>query len=865
MSGVCDRFADRLADDGLAIALSVPELAAHYDGCADCRALAASLAELDRDLSSLPSREADGGLIARTLARVRTTPATVAAEPAVAPRFRVPAWVRAPLGRVAAGLVLLVGVAFLASLVIPNLTNSIQRGRQRRSVSGVRPEAGVAMHPVEPEVSAMPPSQPESKEERVSADGSMAVDVVDEVANIDSRSASASVSYYDGPPAAPPVAAKADDYVEGDRVAASEKQIAGGKDAGSYRQLLRGVGAEQVAQQQALRVQNDAVSLYSNQVQNAGERAKLKKRAIDVAARRDRDDSGVDARKNEAIDVPASAFVFGRAAAPSDDRLVALGAVGDRTTIASDAPAGDSAVEGPIEARPITPDLEFQEASGYWANTYVPGDPTIRLLETRLRGEPSPISGPDGRVLRLDSASRQYLQPFDVPENAALAAYLHADRRGISGPTRLLVQVGLQGTLRASGLRPAMNVGVVLDLTGGVSAEVSAGMRALLTALLAAKQTGDRISLTVAGVPGAGIVAADDFKHGTLAVVTRQLFGDEPMVAAPVLDLAGAVASATLAVSRADDPNAQLGASLVLLITGNAIAEPELTAVEDQAHRGAVGGIPLSVVGVGGGVDLAAIDRLTLAGQGNRRLLGGANEAASVIDRELHSASRVVARAVRLRIRLAPGVRLVEVIGSSKLDDGRAERVREAEVSVDRRLAKNFGIEADRGEDEEGIQMVIPAYYAGDAHVVLLDVVVDRPGAIADVTVRYKDLVFLRNGVAQTNLSLTSRRDEPGPLERNVVKNLMATRLSEAILRAGESLEQGAVGEADALLVEQLQKLDHARRLQGWENDSEIHNDIAMIGEYRSALQRNSAEAERQRVADSLRYAGYLKVQARRK
>ncbi len=510
--------------------------------------------------------------------------------------------------------------------------------------------------------------------------------------------------------------------------------------------------------------------------------------------------------------------------------------------------------------------MQFQEASGYWANTYVPGDPTIRLLETRLRAAPAPIIGADGRALHLDSASRQYVQPFDLPDNAALVAYLHADHRGISGPTRLLVQVGLQGTSRASGLRPAMNVGVVLDLTGTVSAEVSAGMRALLAALNVAKQTGDRISLTVAGVPGGMIVAADDFKHGTIAVVTRQIFGTEPMPKAPVLDLAAAVATANLAVSQSDDPTAQLGASLVLLVTGNALTDPALTALEEQAHRSAVGGIPLSVVAVGSAVDIDAVDRLTLAGQGNRRLLANANEAPSVVDRELHSASQVVARAVRLRIRLAPGVRLVEVVSSNKLDDGDATRVREAEVAVDRRLARNLGIEADRGEDEEGIQMVIPAYYAGDAHVVLLDVVADRPGAIADVSVRYKDLVFLRNGLAQANLSIGSLPDEPGPLERNVLKNLLAIRLADAIRRAGEYLEQGAIETADALLVDNLQQLDEARRsTQGWENDAEILNDIAMISEYRSALRANAETAERERVADSLRYAGYLKVQARRR
>ena len=40
---------------------------------------------------------------------------------------------------------------------------------------------------------------------------------------------------------------------------------------------------------------------------------------------------------------------------------------------------------------------------------------------------------------------------------------------------------------------------------------------------------------------------------------------------------------------------------------------------------------------------------------------------------------------------------------------------------------------------------------------------------IADVTVRYKDLVYLRNSVARANLTLGRDTDPPGPLERNVV------------------------------------------------------------------------------------------------
>ena len=52
-----------------------------------------------------------------------------------------------------------------------------------------------------------------------------------------------------------------------------------------------------------------------------------------------------------------------------------------------------------------------------------------------------------------------------------------------------------------------------------------------------------------------------------------------------------------------------------------------------------------------------------------------AREAAGLVDRELSAVGRVIARAVRLRIRLAAGVRLIDVVGSRRLDEVLAERV----------------------------------------------------------------------------------------------------------------------------------------------------------------------------------------------
>jgi hypothetical protein len=507
--------------------------------------------------------------------------------------------------------------------------------------------------------------------------------------------------------------------------------------------------------------------------------------------------------------------------------------------------------------------LEFAEPKGYWTNSYVPGDPALRLLQARLlRADRSILQISAAPIPRLHDAARRTSQPFDPPEHSALTAYLHADKSGLTEEGRLLVQVGLAGTPRHGGRRPALNLGVVLDLRGQASDEIAGGMRALVSALGRVHESGDRFRLYVAGRPGGQVVGPDDFKYGYLTVTMNRLLGSPESRAGATLGLVDATKAAIETVAGADDPEAPLGSSAVLLITGQPLGGVADT-LNRMAHQSAVAGIPLSVVGVGGEVQLAEIDRLTLAGQGNRRLLAAPADAAGLIDRELSSASRAIARAVRLRIRLAPGVKLVDVLGSERLDAAGARRVREAERSVDLRLSRNLGIEADRGEDEDGLQIVIPSFYAGDDHVILLDVTASGPGPVAEVVVRYKDLVYLRNGVARASLALAGEADVAGPLERNVIKNLLARRLSETLEQAARLLRAGdRAGAAAALTEFQLLLAGMRLEMPGLDNDPELGNDIAMLAEYRALLEGDAVDqpAQLAYLSDSLRYAARLRV-----
>ncbi len=505
--------------------------------------------------------------------------------------------------------------------------------------------------------------------------------------------------------------------------------------------------------------------------------------------------------------------------------------------IAFDAPAApDDDARLFLEERDRIDNLHFRDPRGYWANTYLPGDPRARFLAMRLRNAGQPIAP--------HLSARPVVQPFDPPSRGALSVTLHADHRGVSGPARLLLQVGVKATDNYGRRRPPMNVGIVLD----ADPDNIAAARALGDSLRRAKALGDRFRLFV---PGKGeVVPPESFRHGPLAVALDELEGSSHLES----DLESAVRLAVERVHAGDDPTMPLGSSLVLVVTSRKLGG-ELEALSRLAHQSAIGGVPVSVVGLGASVDRDELERLALSGQGRRYFLEQTADATGIVDRELASSSRVVARALRLRIKLAADVRLVDVIGSESLSERQADRAREAEKSIDLRLSRNLGIEADRGEDEDGIQIIIPSFYAGDSHTILLDVVATRPGAIAEVTARYKDLSELRNTVAKASLSLSRSEAAPGPLETNVLKNYLSFRLSQELESAADELDRG---DRDAA-VKRLRDARHLLVGLGFGNDQELARDIAMLSEYVGVLSSSLEPALIAYLADSLRYAGASK------
>ena len=515
-----------------------------------------------------------------------------------------------------------------------------------------------------------------------------------------------------------------------------------------------------------------------------------------------------------------------------------------------------------------TDQLQFQPASGYWANIYVPGDPEIRLLSARLaQWDRSWLE--NNAALERDVAPVQ--QPFDAPADNALALNLMADVNAISTSTastgentltRMRLQVGIRGIEHRRGQRPAMNVGLVVDLPADAPDDVRIATRALLDAMLQSKQAGDRFSLVMAR--SGLVVEAQDFRFGSLQLAKQHIAGQHIEMHGnndrkSALELYSALERAGNMVLQSDDPSRPLGSSSIILISANSLTGVEQMA--ELAHERAKEGVTLSVFPLGGQPQNESVEQLVLAGLGNRRFLEAPGQARQLIEEELHASSRAVARAARLSIRLAPGVQLIDVIGSERLGAKRAQRVRDIENSMDLRLSKNLGIQADRGDDEDGIQVVIPSIFSGDSVTVLVDIATDRPGAIADVSLRYKDLVFLRNGSLQGHLELPGGKSERGPAELAVLKNLMSRHFVEAVEQAAEALGREQASEAMAVLSAMRTTIEQARReLPAWANDPDLIRDLQVLDRYLAALASPGAGAHQSFLADSLRYAAWAKT-----
>jgi hypothetical protein len=200
----------------------------------------------------------------------------------------------------------------------------------------------------------------------------------------------------------------------------------------------------------------------------------------------------------------------------------------------------------------------------------------------------------------------------------------------------------------------------------------------------------------------------------------------------------------------------------------------------------------------------------------------------------------------------------VDVVGSHSLDAQETRRTRESERAIDQSLARRLGIGQDRDDDDSGVRILVPSFYAGDSHTLVLDLLVSRPGPVLDVDVRFKDLVRLGNGTASSALALEAGTEPRGPQELRVVASYVGHDVAGALDEAATLVDRGDLGGARARLYEARTLIDQARTsIEGLGSVRTIAADASLLDQFIAAI---DGASEPGLVAASLHYAAARRI-----
>ena len=434
------------------------------------------------------------------------------------------------------------------------------------------------------------------------------------------------------------------------------------------------------------------------------------------------------------------------------------------------------------EERGVRPD-SFLPRMCYFENTYLGGNAAhaehLRRLDADFGSGQRPY-----REARLPP------QAFDPPMGGGLALTAQLDRRWVDKPGRVVLQVGLQGSERYGWRRPPIDVALVVDQPVMVSDE--AVVVDAVTGLVRRLGPQDRLAVVLVG-PRPQVLAPlgpvrDVRKHLAKAL--------DAMKTPPAVGPAGLAAAMTHAgdlLAAGTENSARVpGAQTVLLLTAGGGGREQ--AAQVAAHDNNLRGLQNSVI------DVSKEQRndwwsVANAGYGNFHQ-ADPQDVLKAIDAELESLSRVIARLLRLNVRLAPNVEAIRVIGSRVLGQTEVKQVKDREEAQDQQLSKVLGVKSNRGDDDDGIQTVIPYFYGGDAHVVLIELWVEKPGPVADITLKFKDMVTLANSTAQANAHLSALPRAETPAERAVKRNVKGFEFASALGDASELARRGEFAQA---------------------------------------------------------------------
>jgi Ca-activated chloride channel family protein len=472
----------------------------------------------------------------------------------------------------------------------------------------------------------------------------------------------------------------------------------------------------------------------------------------------------------------------------------------------------------------------------------------------------------EGKQVKLETFAGQYSQAFAIPTKTALSLTAETERGKIlTKGGKTFLQVGLQAIDREAPRRPALNICLVVDHSGSMADEGKMEYaRSAAVEVVNRLAATDTISLVAYDETPKVLAPAQKAK-------SKEALRDKLRALQPAgsTNIYSALEVGQQEVRKHLDPEAIN--EVILLSDGQVTAGVSELGAFGRLVAGMFDeGIQTTTIGMGLDYDEELMMAVAREGKGNYHFVRDAASINDILQDELQDLTHVVAKALRLRILLADDVKPLRVLGSAEMDEDAVAAAKKTEKIIDERVYKELGISADRQdiEDEPGLKLVIPQFYMGDSHVVMVEIEVPKGKGsrkIADVYLKYKDIVFRKNQETQQPVKIeytTSEKAMVASIRQPVKKNILGFRTGEALQKAAALIQRGSYGEAAKVIDEQMVVLGVGAR--EWK-DPDLDKDGELLAAYREVIggmgtRYASDDALGEYLAKSLTYSAYQRT-----
>lgn len=464
---------------------------------------------------------------------------------------------------------------------------------------------------------------------------------------------------------------------------------------------------------------------------------------------------------------------------------------------------------------PVTLTETVLDPNGRYATTYRPGAGHLAAFESAIAVGLIPEAE---REIVSDVGAR-YAPTFDAPKDMGLALRSDFERTKLApGGGTVHLRLTLRSTAEKATERPPLAVVVVLDVSGSMRGELIQSARDAASQLVDKLGDKDQFSLvtfsTEAGVR-IPLTTIGPQRDGVKKNISEIVEGGGTNIGEGL----------KLGYAEALKPAVKKDAVKVVMLLSDGRANDGITDRKKLARFSLAAfesGIQTSSFGLGSDYDGPLMSQIANDGAGGYYYLPNAKQIAPALATELEKRLDPIATAVELRVRLKPGVELLNVYGSRRLSEEEAAKVRTIEVATDKQTEKRDKIKQNRQEDAEGgMRFFMPAFARDDSHSILLKLRLPEGVGMKDVAlvaVKYKDRVRKKNVSEENVLKLEYANrdaDSVASYDASVRRTVQGFAAGEALIKAAQLIADGDRQRAIDLLGEREGLLIHAAAMLG--------------------------------------------------